>query len=500
MNSCIVCIKFLLVCSFFILPQNVTAKSYALIVGIDEYKEASDLSGAVADATSISKVLKYQGIDEITVLKNHMATRDNILYELRNISRHIQKDDYFYMFFSGHGTSLQDASFAQTFQGDKKLLAMMENSGALIPSDFTMKHIRESLIIGQRDLRPIFSTIDQKGAVSLVVFDACFSGMTSRSMPSRKSRRRHLVLANKIDFGSASKKDKKRKLIALKKIHFTPKPTHPYSNLIYVASTSTSDWAVEDKSTKRGYLTQEMERCLTGAVDYNRDHKIFKNELDNCLKNSNLPQAPQVYPQDKQVDPLLIRYFEESSHSDVLRVENTSGIYTISDNYSQLQVFDNLSDVERFKRAYRIFTLEGSDSFDLVAYNLKTPDTVQKTYRKGESIKIEMISNKGGYLALFSIDSKGNFYLLEPYDKSIKVKPLKRYTYTENEVGEPLGVDLMKAILFYEKSDLEYLKRFKTDTYGRVRDVGEVKRLYEYLEKLPKSSFEVASLKLFTQD
>lgn len=492
-------IKIFLICFFVLLPQVITAKEYALVVGIDKYIEAGRLSGAVADAQSVKKVLSLQGVDEIILLKDEEATRENILYALRSISKLVRKDDHFYMFFSGHGTSLQDASFAQTFRGDKKLLAMMENSGALIPVDFNMKSARDTLIVGHRDLRPLFETIDKKGAISLVVFDACFSGMTSRSLPSKKTRRRHLFMPEKIHFEGASTKEKRRKLISLNKIYFTPKLTHPYKNLIYVASTSTSDWAVEDKSTQRGYLTQEVERCLSGAVDHNRDHHIFKNELDKCLKNSNLPQAPQVYPQDSKVDPLIIRYSEASLDSDTLRVDNVSGTYTIWDNYSQLQVYDNLSDVERFKRAYRIFTLEGRDSFNLVAYNMKTPDTVQKTFVKGDTLKIEIMSKNGGYLALFSIDSKGNFYLLEPYEKSIEVEPFKRYTYTESEVGEPLGVDLMKAILFYSKSDLEYLRNFKTDQYGRVRDVDEVERLYEYLNKLPKSSFEVSSLKLFTQ-
>ncbi len=491
--------KVLVVVASLTIPLFLWAKSYALVVGIDRYNEADNLNGAVADAVSLNKMLIDQGIESITLLKNSEATRDNVLYTLQKIAKEIQKDDQFYMFFSGHGTSLQDASFAETFRGDKKLLAMMENSGALIPSDFSRKNVRDTLIIGYRDLRPQFEKIDTKGATSLVVFDACFSGMTSRSLPSRKSRRRHLILPNEIHYDTTSKDSKKRVLLSLNKIYFTPKLDHPYKNLIYIASTSTSDWAVENKNTRRGYLTQQVEQCLKGIGDYNRDQRIFKKELDGCLKNSNLPQAPQVYPQDESVDPFIIGYSNVIETQNTLNINSSSGVYTISDNYSQLQQFDNLSDVERFKKSYSIFEIEGSDSFNMVAYESSDLDIAKKTFAKGDNLIITMRSKKGGYLALFSIDSRGHFYILEPYEESKKIHSEMTYRYAESEVGEPLGTDLMKGILFYNKKDLDKLRAFHTDSYGRVRDIDEVEKIYHYLKKLPKSSFETASLKLFTQ-
>ncbi len=475
------------------------AKSYALVVGIDSYTEADNLNGAVADAVSLNKMLANQGIESITLLKDKEASRNNILFSLQKIAKEIQKDDQFYMFFSGHGTSLQDASFAETFKGDKKLLAMMENSGALIPADFSRKNVRDTLIIGHRDLRPQFEKIDTKGATSLVVFDACFSGMTSRSLPSRKTRRRHLILPDEVHYDTVSKDSKNRVLLSLDKIYFTPKLEHPYKNLIYIASTSTSDWAVENRNTRRGYLTQQVEECLKGIGDYNRDQRIFKKELDSCLKNSNLPQAPQVYPQDESVDPFIIGYSNAIGSHYTLNVNSDSGVYTVSDNFSQLQQFDNLSDVDRFKKSYHIFGLEGSDSFNMVAYDSSDTDIAKKTFVNGDMLTITMRSKKRGYLALFTIDSRGNFYMLEPYEDSIEIQPETMYRYAESEVGEPLGTDLMKAIIFYDKKDLDRLREFHTDSYGRVRDTEEVEKIYHYLKKLPKSSFETASLKLFTQ-
>ncbi len=480
------------------IPLFLWAKSYALIVGIDNYNEADDLHGAVADAVSLNKTLYTQGIDTITLLKNAEATRENILFSLHDIAKKIQKEDRFYMFFSGHGTSLQDASFAETFQGDKKLLAMMENSGALIPVDFSRKNVRDSLIIGHRDLRPEFEKIDNKGATSIVVFDACFSGLTSRSLPSRSTRRRHLILPDEVHYDNGSQEKKKRILLPLDKLYFIPKLEHPYKNLIYIASTSSSDWAVEDSNTRRGYLTQQVEECLRGIGDYNKDHKVFKKELDSCLKNSNLPQAPQLYPQDETIDPLIINYTNVTGTNSALNINNNSGIYTISDNFSQLQTFDNLSDVERFKKSYHIYEFEGDDSFNMVAYDSSDMDSVKKTFAKGDEFVIMLESERGGYLALFSIDAKGNFYILEPNEDAIKLQASKPYMYAAVEAGEPFGTDLMKAILFENKKDLDGLRVFHTDSYGRVRESEEVDKIYAYLKNLPRETFSTASLKLLT--
>jgi len=487
-----------------VLSSMLYGKSYALLVGIDKYKEARPwLQGAKRDAQSLYQTLSRQGVDDITILKDDEATRDAILSSLRRIAGSIQKDDRFYMFFSGHGTSLHDASFAETFRGDKRLLALMENSGALIPTDYSGKNPRETLIIGHRDLRPSFEKIDRKGAVSLVVFDACFSGLTARALPNMRAIRRHLVNPGKIHYKQGKASLTKRSLLPLDKVHFVPRLEHPYKHLIYVASTSTSDWAVEDKNTRRGYLTERVEQCLKGSEDFNRDQRIFRSELDLCLKNSNLPQAPQVYPQNTRLDPILIHYnisgAYRSSSDASLQVENTSGGYTVSDGYSSLQRFDTLNDAERFKKTYRIFDLQGVNNFKMLSFSKEDPDINRKTFTSKEEIRITVESDKKGYLALFTIDSKGDFYLLEPFNDTIEINASQVYTYADSEVAEPFGVDLMKGFLFDNREDLEKLRVFKTDRYGKIRDMKTIDSLYQYLRTLPKESYTTAFLKLRTQ-
>ena len=438
------------------------SKSYALIIGINRYKEASRLSGAVADANALYKMLQNIGVDDITILKDNQATKYNIISSLEKIAQKIDKNDRFYMFFSGHGTSLEDSEFAKEFYGDKKLLAMMEHSGALVPYNFSKKNIKDTLIIGHRDLRTLFEQIDSKGAISLVVFDACFSGMTSRGLISDDNRRKYID-TSKINSKNIITNIPKRELIPIDNIYFTPKLEYPYKNLIYIASTSSSDWAVEDKNTNRGYLTQQIEKCLSGVDDYNRDNRIFKNELDSCLKNSNLPQAPQLYPQNRDINPLIIRYKNIKESNNTLQTDTHLDIYNI-------------------------FELKGENIFNIVAYN--RDEIIKKTFKNKEDLIIKIETQKDGYLALFSIDSMGNFYMIEPYQNIIKVKANKLYKYSQSQIGEPLGNELIKAILFYKKRDIERLKEFDSDR--------EINKIFKYLKNLPKSSFQTASLKLFT--
>ena len=84
------------------------AKDYALVVTIGKYKHSKGLKGANIDRKIYHKILKKWGISNIISLHNHQATAKNILFYLADIAHKIQKGDRFYMFFSGHGSSLRD--------------------------------------------------------------------------------------------------------------------------------------------------------------------------------------------------------------------------------------------------------------------------------------------------------------------------------------------------------------------------------------------------------
>jgi hypothetical protein len=80
---------------FFAKPQYKT--SWALVVGIDNYKNASPLSYAVSDASEIREVLVNElgfPINNITYLVDGDATKENILRSFMRFARSdIEMDD-----------------------------------------------------------------------------------------------------------------------------------------------------------------------------------------------------------------------------------------------------------------------------------------------------------------------------------------------------------------------------------------------------------------------
>jgi uncharacterized caspase-like protein len=90
---------------FFAKPQYKT--SWALIVGIDNYKNASPLSYAVSDASEIREVLVNDlGFpkNNITYLIDGEATKQNILKSFMRFARNdVELDDRIFVFFAGHG-------------------------------------------------------------------------------------------------------------------------------------------------------------------------------------------------------------------------------------------------------------------------------------------------------------------------------------------------------------------------------------------------------------
>lgn len=81
--------------------------SRALIVGIDNYKNASPLSYAVSDASEVREVLVNEfgfPSDNVTYLAEAEATKESILRSfLRFTSEDIGLDERIFVFFAGHG-------------------------------------------------------------------------------------------------------------------------------------------------------------------------------------------------------------------------------------------------------------------------------------------------------------------------------------------------------------------------------------------------------------
>lgn len=84
-------------------------KSWALIIGIDDYIKANKLKYAVSDAEAVSNVMiKKYGFGSKYVIKlyNSEATKENILRAFEKLIKETSEDDRVFVFFAGHGITM----------------------------------------------------------------------------------------------------------------------------------------------------------------------------------------------------------------------------------------------------------------------------------------------------------------------------------------------------------------------------------------------------------
>lgn len=140
-------------------PYDATkAKNYLMVVGINSYQYWPKLNNAVKDANDVAQTLRsiYKfDFDDITLLTNESATRNNIYKALREFVTKVTPQDNFMIYFSGHGYF------------DELL-----NEGYWVPVDAKVNSTGDYL--SNSDILKVIGNVNSQH--TFLVADACFSG------------------------------------------------------------------------------------------------------------------------------------------------------------------------------------------------------------------------------------------------------------------------------------------------------------------------------------
>ena len=152
-------------------------KSYAVIIGIDQYQNLSmseQLTYAVRDAKGVEDVLRKNfKFDKIITLYNKQATKDNILKVLmEDLPNEMTEEDSLFVFWAGHGNQ------ETTRTGDL---------GYLIPYDGHIKKLQSNI-----SMNLLKDDISKKLPAKHVfyVMDACYSGLLTATRALEKETKR----------------------------------------------------------------------------------------------------------------------------------------------------------------------------------------------------------------------------------------------------------------------------------------------------------------------
>lgn len=158
----------------------------ALLIGIDDYTASSlpvvgpkqhrgwpDLQGAANDVRILSEllVLRY-GFERknVVTLTNQQATRAAILLAIEQHLVHpARKGDIVFYYFAGHGAQVPNAASDEPDRRDE----------SIVPADSR----RGAADIRDKELRPLFNRILDRGAKLTLLLDHCHSGGGFRARP-----------------------------------------------------------------------------------------------------------------------------------------------------------------------------------------------------------------------------------------------------------------------------------------------------------------------------
>ena len=219
-------------------PPPPPSKTFAVIVGIDDYRNADDYSGDLRFAKDDSYefdmffLSEYGGQvpeNNISVITDNKATRVFIRDELRRMSRQANASDRLIFYFSGHG------------KGDY-----------FLPSDFNT-YEENYLTIQQID--KIFGASNAKH--KLLIADACINDDPQRGRST-----------------STVAQDFNNRLNSYK------------PSFVHLRSCQDHELSYESVDYQNGFFSHWLIKGLKGPADYNGDRTVTIKELFNYLKNN----------------------------------------------------------------------------------------------------------------------------------------------------------------------------------------------------------------------
>jgi len=152
---------FLMLCNSAIASlDNAFNKSFALVIGIDEYPNPDwdNLEYAVKDASAMADLLNGQGFI-VKTLYDEQATRENIVgYLESHLAKVAGPNDRFIFFFAGHGHT-------EFFSGGNE-------RGYLVPYDGKAQSATYLSMATIRDISDILNTVRHQ----LYIMDCCYGG------------------------------------------------------------------------------------------------------------------------------------------------------------------------------------------------------------------------------------------------------------------------------------------------------------------------------------
>ncbi len=266
-------------------------KTYALLVGIDNYARVRKLQGCVNDVKAVGRYLKnntdYNA--EVRELTDAAANRDGVADGFRTFLSQAGKDDTVLFYFSGHGT--QETADPIWDETDEALECIVCHDGGTTKAS--------QFLLTDKELRFLIHELSEKTKAHIVtIFDCCHSGdntrnagVTEANYPDRNERRvtdragKPFPMRDWEEF-LFSDTIKKASVNGKKPADFLPQGAH-----VQMAACESDQVALE--VAREGVFTKTLLKMLTdsgGNISYN----TLRSRIRQYMR-AGFEQTPRVY-------------------------------------------------------------------------------------------------------------------------------------------------------------------------------------------------------------
>ena len=237
-------------CVCLVAFTNISAQNtYALIVGISQYKEMPALQYADRDAIAFAEFVKGQGAPDqnIKLFLNEEASRLNIVDELYKLSQIAKPQDLFYFYFGGHG--------------DLEANVSNENTLLLLHDAPAKSYFKGDAFLQVSELKNWLSTLSKKQVQVVFIADACHSG--------------GLIGGNEGQVRTQQVLEEN------------------WGNVTKILSSQASELSLEGQQWGggRGLFSYHLVNGLIGKADANQNKLVSLEELDTYLLNNVTKEA-----------------------------------------------------------------------------------------------------------------------------------------------------------------------------------------------------------------
>ena len=248
-------------------------KRTALVVGVNYLGTPAQLAGCVQDALDWDAVLRSRGYD-VTLRLEKMATKANVLADLRSHVSAARWRDRFVFCFSGHGTWVPDTDGDEIDRRDEALCPIDYDSAGVITDD---------------ELHEVFSAA-RFGVSITVLSDSCHSGTVARALvPAERAPLRSPKFVSPADI-AAIRVDRATAAVAELR---APARTRSRPRAVLLSGCEDHEFSYDAWFGDRpnGAFTR-------AAIDTLRDRpksvKVWHDAIRDRLPSDAFPQSPQL--------------------------------------------------------------------------------------------------------------------------------------------------------------------------------------------------------------